>query len=127
MAEPQLLVTIPANARSSTTTLTFTPVNDLLLEGDETIVLRGTTPGLTVEGTELVLEDDDMDPQVVLIIDDNTIAENDDLTQVMVTVKLHPSLEVNNNTVVTLNLMGSAIQAEIPNGDYTATWSPKKR
>ena len=61
VAEPQLLVTIPANARSSTTTLTFTPVDDLLLEGDETIVLRGTTPGLTVEGTELVLEDNDED------------------------------------------------------------------
>ena len=60
----QLLVTIPANARSSTATLTFTPVNDRLLEGDETIVLRGSTPGLTVERTELVLQDDDMVPEV---------------------------------------------------------------
>ena len=124
IAEP-LIVTIPANTRLASKTLTFTPVNDLLLEGDETIVLRGTTPGLTVEGTDLVLEDDDMDPQVVLILDDNTIAENDGETQVMVTVELDPSVIVNNNTVVTLNLMGSAILGS--NGDYTAMWSPQDR
>ena len=125
VAEPQLLVTIPAKARSASRTLTFTPVDDLLLEGDETIVLRGSTPGLTVEGTELVLEDNDEVPEVVLIIDDNTIAENDGETQVMVTVVLNPSVEVENNTVITLNLMGSAIQGS--NGDYTATWSPSNK
>ena len=124
VAEP-LIVTIPATARKASKTLTFTPVNDLLLEGDETIVLRGSTPGLTVEGTELVLEDDDMDPQVVLIIDDNTIAENDGATQVMVTVELDPTVIVNNNTVVTLDLMGTAIQGS--NGDYIATWSPPNK
>ena len=113
--------------REAPATLTFTPVNDLLLEGDETIVLRGSTPGLTVEGTELVLEDNDVDPEVVLIIDDNTIAENDvAATQVMVTVELDPSVkDPNNNTVITLDLMGTAIQGS--NGDYTATWNPSNK
>ena len=40
-----LEVTIPGNARSGSTTLTLTPVNDRLLEGDETIVVRGATQG----------------------------------------------------------------------------------
>ena len=124
VAEP-LIVTIPANTRSASKTLTFTPMDDLLLEGDETIVLRGTTPGLTVEGTELVLEDNDEVPEVELMIDDNTIAENDDATRVMVTAKLDPSVIVDNNTIITLNLMGSAIQGS--NGDYTATWNPSHK
>ena len=121
----QLLVTIPANAQSATKTLTFTPVNDRLLEEDETIVLRGSTPGLTVEGTELTLIDDDMVPEVRLIIDDNTISESDGATQVMVTVELDPSVITNNETVVTLHLMGSAVQGS--GGDYTAVWSPSNR
>ena len=124
VAEP-LIVTIPANARSATKTLTFTPVDDLLLEGDETIVLRGSTPGLTVEGTDLVLEDNDEVPEVVLIIDDNVIVESDGAKQVMVTVELDPTVIVNNNTVITLDLMGSAIQGS--GGDYTATWNPSKK
>ena len=121
----QLSVTIPANDRSASRTLTFMPVDDLLLEGDETIVLRGSTPGLTVEGAELVLEDNDEVPEVVLIIDDNVIVESDGAKQVMVTAELDPTVIVNNNTVITLNLMGSAIQDEY--GDYTASWNPSNK
>ena len=120
-----LLVTIPANARQGTATLTFTPVNDLLLEGDETIVLRGSTPGLTVEGTELTLQDDDMVPEVRLILNDNVIAESDGATQVQVTAELDPSVIVDNNTVITLHLMGTAVQGS--GGDYTASWSPSNK
>ena len=44
------VVTVPANGRSGTATVTITPTDDRLLEGDETIELRGSTPGLVVEG-----------------------------------------------------------------------------
>ena len=36
-------ITIPANTASGTGTLTITPKDDLIVEGDETIVISGTT------------------------------------------------------------------------------------
>ena len=55
-------VTIPANATSGTGTLTLTPTDDQVVEGDETIVIPGTTTtqvGLTVSDAIITLTDDD--------------------------------------------------------------------
>ncbi len=122
----ETVVTIPANARSGTTTLTLTPVNDRLLEMDETIELRGSTPGLLVEGTALTLADDDMTPEVVLAVDDATVLESETGgSAVRVTATLDPSVMVSADVVVTLDLGGTATEGA--SGDYTASWSPSAR
>ncbi len=55
-------VTIPANQASGTGTLTVTPTDDVVVEGDETITISGTTTpavGLTVADATITLTDDD--------------------------------------------------------------------
>ena len=118
-----LVVTIPAYARSGSATLTVTPVNDRLLEGDETIVLRGSTPGLAVDEATLTLVDDESLPQVILSVDDDTILESETgATAVAVTAVLDPSVTVSADTVVTLDLGGTATAGG--SGDYTVAWAP---
>ena len=55
-------ITIPANTASGSGTLTLTPTDDVVVEGDETIVIPGTTTtqvGLTVSSATITLTDDD--------------------------------------------------------------------
>ena len=55
-------ITIPANTASGTGTLTITPTDDSVVEGDETITIPGTTTtqvGLTVSSATVTLTDDD--------------------------------------------------------------------
>ena len=56
-----ITVTIAANQSSGTATFTLSPVNDAIDETDETVTVSGTTTaiGLTVEGTEVTITDDD--------------------------------------------------------------------
>ena len=54
-------ITIPADSTSGTGTLTITPTDDLVVEGDETITIPGTTTvsGLSVTSATVTLTDDD--------------------------------------------------------------------
>ena len=55
-------ITIAANATSGTGSITVTPTDDAVVEGDETIVIPGTTTtqvGLTVSSATVTLTDDD--------------------------------------------------------------------
>ena len=55
-------ITIPANKASGSGTLTITPTDDTVVEGDETITIPGTTTtqvGLTVSSATVTLTDDD--------------------------------------------------------------------
>ena len=120
------VVTIPAGERSGTRTLTLTPVDDRLLEMDETIEVHGSTPGLTVSGTSLTLEDDEVQPQVVLSVDEDTLLESETGGKaVQVTARLDPSVMVSADVVTTLDLGGSATEGA--GGDYTGSWSPATR
>ena len=114
-------VTIPANARSGSATVTITPADDRLLEGDETIVLRGSTPGLLVEGTTLTLADDEEVPAVELAVSRDRISEDDGTLTVTVSATLDPEVAMAHDvTTVDLELMGNAT----PGTDYTRAWSP---
>ena len=53
-------VTIPAEQTSVSGTFTFTPTDDSLAEGDETVVLSGSATGLTPGMATLTITDDDM-------------------------------------------------------------------
>ena len=53
-------ITIPANAKSATGTLELTPTDDSIVEGDETIIISGTTTtavGLSVSSAAITLND----------------------------------------------------------------------
>ncbi len=53
-------VTIPANSTRASETFTLTPLDDAVLEADETVRLTGTTvAGLRVDGTTLEIVDDE--------------------------------------------------------------------
>ena len=83
-----LTLTIGAGQTSGTATFTFTPANDTLAEGGETVSVTGTTTasGLSVSGTELTLADDDSaSTQVALSVDPRSVAENATATTVTVT------------------------------------------
>ena len=71
-------LTIPAGQFSGTATLTLTPNDDTLYEGDEFLAVRGTnaTPGLPVNGVRLTIVDDDPAPTTVkLVIYQETLSE----------------------------------------------------
>ena len=52
-------ITIPANASSGKGTLTITPTDDSVVEGDETITVSGTATGFTVSSADITLTDDE--------------------------------------------------------------------
>ena len=82
-------VTIGANATSGTGTFTLTPTQDLLVEGDETISVKGTATGLTVTGASLTLTDDETaSTEVTLSVNPTSVGEADGATAVVVTAAL---------------------------------------
>ena len=59
-------LTITKGQTSGTATFTLTPTQDTLVEGSETIGVAGSATGLTVNGADLTLTDDDTAPAVNL-------------------------------------------------------------
>ena len=78
-------VTITKGQTSGKATFTLTPINDTLVEGDESITLAGTTTGLTVSGTSMTLTDDDGPPAVNLSVNPSSVSEGASATLVTVT------------------------------------------
>ena len=52
-------MTIPAEAATGTATLSITPTDDEIVEGEETIRVEGTVSGFTVSPTEITINDGD--------------------------------------------------------------------
>ncbi len=112
-------VTIPASNRSATVTLTITPTDDKLLEGDEKIRVRGTGQGRPVRGTELTIQDDETLPAVTLETSVTEVAEEGEAVTVTVSAGFDPDVAMATGvTTVTLDLGGTAVR----DTDYTATW-----
>ena len=115
------MVTIPANERSGTTEVTIKPVDDKLLETDETIFINGAVPGRTVQNTKLTLKDDEMTPQVQLLVNPKSISEGATTTSFTVSAKLDPEVtDPNIDTRITLDLGGTATEGT----DYSKSWTP---
>ena len=62
-------VTIPANQISGDATFDLTTVDDDLLEGPEDMSLSGSATGFTVNGTKLIIDDNETTPTVDLSVD----------------------------------------------------------
>ncbi len=114
-------VTIPANARSGSATVTITPTDDRLLEGDESIGILGSALGHSVTAAEVTLQDNETVPAVSLAVDTDSVPEGGGVRTVTVSATLDPEVAMANDvTTVTLSLSGTAVQGT----DYTRTWSP---
>ena len=61
-APAAVMLTIPAGQRTGTATVTFTPTNDIVVEGDETAQVSGDSGDLEVSTAVLTIEDDDDEP-----------------------------------------------------------------
>ncbi len=117
-------VTIPANGRSGTTSVTITPTDDKLLEGNETVHISGTALGHSVFPANLTITDDETVPAVTLAVDVNSLSEGGRAEMVTVSATLDAEVAMaNDETTVTLDLAGTAALGE----DYTASWSPSSR
>ena len=78
-------VTIKAGDTSGSATFTLTPTNDTLIEGNETISVDGAATDLTVNGTDMTLNDDDGPPVINLSVNPTNVLENAGATTVTVT------------------------------------------
>ena len=83
---PDFDVVIPAGATSAAQDFTVTPIDDRIVEGDETIVLDGTLPGYDVAPSTLTILDDDA-PDFSLAVTPARVRESDGPTPVTVTVE----------------------------------------
>ena len=80
---------IPVGKKKATETLTFTPINDDIIDEDLPIVLSGNAGSKTVESTTLTLIDDDKDSQNIhLSVDIAELTRFDDATEITVTATL---------------------------------------
>ena len=82
-------VTILAGQTSTSTTFTFTPIQDETAEGDETVTVSGGATGLTAGTATLTLTDDDMaSTAITLTLDPPSVNEDAGATEVTVTASL---------------------------------------
>ncbi|MDE0369331.1 MAG: S-layer homology domain-containing protein [bacterium] len=118
-------ITIPAKQPTATTTITFSPINDVVDEDDETISVGGSTgvEGLSVSGiTSLVTltDDDTVSNTINLRVSPAAVNEKDAgrAATVTVTAELGSSVTRPVDTTVTLSLTGAdsdAYTAVLPN------------
>ena len=111
-------LTIPASAMSATTTLTLTPVDDTLAEGDETAQVSGTATGLDVTPAPLTIEDNDQKPtRISLSASPTEMSEGDGETTLTVTAMLQGGGSRTSATDVSLTVDGVTATA---GEDFTA-------
>ena len=104
------------NSRTGSTVLIFTPIQDVVYEGDETVTISGTASGLSVTRAVLNLVDDEAVPTVTLSVNPRSFAEDDSATAVTVTATLSGTMSA--EARVALALAGTATSA-----DYGVTGS----
>ena len=106
-------VTIAANARSQSGSFSLDPTDDRIDEADETVAVTGTATGLTVNGAEITLEDDDAAPVLVLSVERASIDEAGGTSAV--TVSTGSGSTFPDAQTIALSLGGTATEG----ADYT--------
>ena len=116
-------VTIAAGRTSGSAPFTLTPVQDTLIESNETITVGGTATGLTVNGTSLILTDDDSVTAANLVVnlsvDPASVAEDAGATTVTVTAQFSNVVTYATDTTVTVSV-GDSADSAVSGTDYAA-------
>ena len=130
-------LTIPARQSSGTATFTFTPLDDSDEEGDETVILTGSTsePGVDDGSATLTISDDESVPTAVLLsLSPDSVSEGAGSASVTVTAALNRGIR-EAATAVRVTLKGDSAAAgedfqavspftvTIPAGEPSATGS----
>ena len=122
-AVSDLTITIAAGQTSGSAPFTLTPVDDTLVEDNETITVSGTNAALTVSGTSLALTDDDRvaaaNLDIDLSLDPASVAEDDGATAVTVTAAFSNVLTYATDTTVTVSV-GDSADSAVSGTDYAA-------
>ena len=101
-------IEIAAGAQSEDETFTLTPTNDVVDETDETVTVRGTSSGLTVNSATITLTDDDAAPTAItLTVDDSSVGEGDGATSITVTATVDGTTRFAAATTVQVSVAGS--------------------
>ena len=109
---------IPAGGASGTATLEFTPTDDNLVEGDETVQVSGISEEFEVTPAVLTIEDDDREPDgIELSATPGGVTEDDGEVQVQVTAMLTGGGTRTSATAVTLSVYDVSAMA---GADYIA-------
>ena len=97
-------ITIPANsANASATAFNLTPIDDNLAEGDETIIIGGTSAGFNVNAVTITVDDNDSpSTEVELSVNPTSIDEEDGEQSVTITAELDGAVR-SADTSVTVN------------------------
>ena len=111
-------LTIPAGRMSGSAALAFTPVDDTMVEDDETARVTGTADGLTVTAAGLTIEDNDQAPtRIGLSVSPAEVKEGDGATTLTVTATLEGGGSRTSATAVSLTVEGVTATA---GDDFTA-------
>ena len=111
-------ITISAGQTSATGTFTLMPTDDAVVEGNETIGVAGSASGLTVNGTDVMLSDDDSAPGVNLSVSPSSVSEGTSGTTVTVTAAFSTSNTFATDQTVTVTVGGSG--TAVSGTDYAA-------
>ena len=108
-------VTIPAEQTSVSGTFTFTPTDDSLAEGDETLVLSGSATGLTPGTATLTITDDDMASTALeLSVSPSQVWESAGETTITMTVALNGAARSTATNVRMYPRGGTASEDDFP-------------
>ena len=101
-------IEIAAGAASGTGTFVLTPTDDVVDEIDETVIVSGTSSGLTVSSDTISLTDDDGVPtSITLTVDDDDVGEGDGATTITVTATVDGATSFANDRTVVVSVSGS--------------------
>ena len=115
------VLTIPAGQMNATATLTLTPVDDTVWEGDETVTISGTAGDLSVTPAEVTITDDDAAPTgVTLTLAPAVIGEAAGETDLTVTATLTGGDSSIVDTEIELSVEGVSLTPDDGNGSTTA-------
>ena len=107
-------ISIDPGATSGSKTFTLTPTDDSVDETDETITVRGTSSGLTVNPVTISLTDDDGAPtSITLTVNDNSVSEGDGATTITVTATVDGTTRFVDARTVQVSVAGSGTDTAV--------------
>ena len=115
-----MTLTVPAGEMSVSGTLNLTVTDDTIHEGNETLELSGSAPGLNVTGADVTIRDDDIAPTSIgLSVISSPITEGGAAVSLPVQATLLGGGTRPEDTLVDLSLVD--LTATVAD-DYTAAW-----
>ena len=111
-------ITIRANRTSGSGSFTLTPIDDTVIEGNESISISGSSPGepaVSVRGTGVTLVDDDY-TEITLTVDPTNVAEDAGATTMTVTASTDGDTFKTERSITVS--VGADADSAVPGTDY---------